>query len=64
MRQYYVLPKKVEVLARYDYLNRLTNLHSAGGERDFKTTTVGLSYHFKGPNRIDLNYAFRDITGA
>ncbi len=58
--QYYVLPKKVELLARYDYLNRLTN--SKEGERDFKTTTLGMSYHFKGPNRIDVNYAFRDLT--
>jgi len=58
--QYYVLPQKVELLARYDYLNRLTN--STLDERDFTTTTVALSYHFKGPNRIDFNYAFRDIT--
>jgi hypothetical protein len=58
--QYYVIPKKVELLARYDYLNRLTN--SVKDERDFKTTTIGMSYHFKGPNRIDVNYAFRDIT--
>jgi hypothetical protein len=58
--QYYVIPKKVELLARYDYLNRLTN--SKANERDFTTTTVGLSYHFKGPNRIDFNYAFRDMT--
>ena len=58
--QYYVWPKKVELLARYDYLNRLTN--SVKDERDFKTTTIGMSYHFKGPNRIDVNYAFRDAT--
>jgi len=58
--QYYVFPKKVEILARYDYLNRLTN--SKLGERDFKTTTIGISYHFKGPNRIDINYAFKNIT--
>jgi len=58
--QYYVIPKKVELLARYDYLDRLSN--SAGLEREFKTTTLGLSYHFKGPNRIDVNYAFRDAT--
>jgi len=58
--QYYVIPKKVELLARYDYLDRLSN--SVKGEREFKTTTLGLSYHFKGPNRIDLNYAFRDAT--
>jgi len=58
--QYYVIAKKVELLARYDYLNRLTN--SVKNERDFKTTTIGASYHFKGANRIDINYAFRDIT--
>ena len=58
--QYYVIPKKVELLARYDYLDRLSN--DAGLEREFKTTTLGLSYHFKGPNRIDFNYAFRDAT--
>jgi hypothetical protein len=58
---YYVLPKKVEAMVRYDYLNRLTNLNATGGERDFKTTTLGLSYHFKGPTRIDMNYAFRTL---
>ena len=58
--QYYVLPKKVELLARYDYLDRLSN--DAGLEREFATTTLGLSYHFKGPNRIDLNYAMTDAT--
>ncbi len=58
--QYYVLPKKIELLARYDYLNRLTN--SVKDERDFTTTTLGMSYHFKGANRIDVNYAIRDLT--
>ena len=56
--QYFVIPKKIEVMARYDWLNRLTN--STTGERVFKTTTIGLSYHFKGATRIDLNYAFRN----
>ncbi len=56
--QYYVVPKKWELLARYDYLNRLTN--STTGKREFKTTTLGFSYHFKGPTRIDVNYALRD----
>jgi len=56
--QYYVIPKKVELLARYEYLDRLSN--SVKDEREYATTTVGLSYHFKGPNRIDFNYAFRD----
>jgi len=56
--QYYIT-KKIELLARYDYLNRLTN--SSSDERDFKTTTLGLSYHFKGATRVDFNYAFKDI---
>ena len=54
---YFFIPKKLEAMVRYDYLDRLTN--STLGERDFKTTTLGLSYHFKGPTRIDVNYAFR-----
>jgi len=58
--QYFFIPKKFELMARYDYLNRLTN--SAANEREFKTTTIGLSYHFKGPTRIDLNYAFKDAS--
>jgi len=57
--QYYIVARRVELLMRYDYLHRLTN--SAKGRRDYKTTTVGLSYHFYGANRIDLNYAFRSI---
>ena len=57
--QYYIIDKKLELLARYDYLHRLTN--SSKGRRDYQTTTAGLSYHFKGATRVDLNYAFRDI---
>ncbi len=56
--QYFVFAKRLEVIARYDWLNCLTN--SEKGERVFKTTTIGLSYHFKGATRIDLNYSFRD----
>ena len=51
----YFLTKKIEVMTRYDYLNRLTN--STLGERDYKTTTFGISYHFQGVTRIDCNYA-------
>lgn len=54
---YFFIPKKWEAMVRYDYLDRLSN--SAAGERKFKTTTLGLSYHFKGPTRIDVNYAFK-----
>ena len=56
--QYFFVPKKWEAMIRYDYENRLTN--SVAGERDFQTTTLGLSYHFKGPTRIDINYAIRN----
>ncbi len=60
--QYFFVPKKWEAMVRYDYLNRLTN--STVDERKFKTTTIGLSYHFKGPTRIDANYAFRDADAS
>ncbi len=56
--QYEIVPKKFEVFGRYDYSNRLTN--DVKGERDFKTTTIGASYRFRGPTRLDVNYAFRD----
>lgn len=55
--QYYVVPDKVELIARYDWMNRLTN--SAAERRDFKTTTLGFSYHFKDATRLDFNYAFK-----
>ena len=50
---------KVEAMIRYDELDNLTN--SASKERTFKTTTLGLTYYFKGATRIDLNYLFRSI---
>lgn len=57
--QYEIIPKKFEVFGRYDVMHRLTN--DAKGQRDFTTATLGASYRFKGPTRIDLNYAIRDI---
>ncbi|MFC2074357.1 hypothetical protein ACFLR3_03805 [Campylobacterota bacterium] len=48
----------VEAMIRYDELNNLTN--SELKERVFETTTVGISYRFKGATRIDLNYLFRE----
>lgn len=55
--QYYVVPDKLELIARHDWMNRLTN--SAAGRRDFETTTVGFSYHFREATRLDFNYAFK-----
>jgi len=49
---------KVEAMIRYDELDNLTN--ASAKERVFKTTTMGLTYHFKGATRIDINYLFRD----
>ena len=56
--QYEIFPKKFEVFAKYDWENRLTN--DVKGERDFTTTTLGASYRFRGPTRIDFNYLIRD----
>jgi len=49
----------IEVLARYDRYNRMTN--SKAKERVFKNVTLGASYRFKGFNRVDLNYEVRDM---
>ncbi len=54
---YEVYPK-IETMIRYDELNNMTN--SVTKERIFKTTTLGLTYHFKGPTRVDLNYLIKD----
>lgn len=56
--QYELIPQKFELFGRYDFMNRLTN--DAKGERDFTTMTLGASYRFKGPTRIDFNYLIRD----
>jgi hypothetical protein len=56
--QYEFVPKKWEVFGRYDQMNRLTN--DEKGERIVKTLTLGTSYRFKGPTRIDFNYAIRE----
>ncbi len=54
----YEFYKDIEGSIRYEELNNLTN--SNAKERVFKTTTLGLSYHFKGPTRLDLNYLIRE----
>lgn len=56
--QYEIIPNKLEVFGRYDYCDRLSN--DTKGERKFKTTTLGTSYRYKGPTRIDLNYIIKD----
>ena len=56
--QYEIIPKKLEVFGRYDYCDRMTN--NTVLERKFKTTTLGASYRYRGPTRIDLNYIIKD----
>ena len=47
--------KNIELIARYDVYNRMTNINSE--YRKFQTITTGLSYIFKGYDRIDFNYS-------
>lgn len=57
--QYELLPKKFEVFARYDVLDRLPD--GGANQRIFTTTTVGASYRFKGATRVDFNYLMRSL---
>ncbi len=52
----YKVQPNIDLLARYDQYNRMTNTNTK--ERVFKNTTVGLSYKIKDFNRIDFNYTF------
>jgi len=58
---YEIFPK-LSLLARFDRHDFMTN--SDVFKRRFDTLTFGLSYRFKGPNRIDINYAMRDAKAA
>lgn len=55
--QYEILPKKFELFARHDVLDRLSNDTKA--QRVFTTNTVGASYRFRGATRVDLNYIMK-----
>ncbi len=54
----YEIMKKTELFARYDSLHSMTN--NAAKKRIFSTLTLGASYRFKGPTRLDFNYLIRD----
>ncbi len=54
----YDLRPDLTLLARYEHHNLMKN--SQVFHREFNTTTLGLNYRFKGPNRLDVNYSFRD----
>lgn len=54
----YELFNHLEVIARYDEYKRMKN--SDLEYREFKTLTTGLSYIFKGYDRLDFNYALNE----
>lgn len=51
--------KPLEIIARYDRYDRMTNSNSL--YREFESFTTGFSYIFKAYDRIDVNYAFNNI---
>ena len=55
----YELTKSIELLARFDKYDRMTNNKNL--YRVFETLTTGFSYKIKNYNRIDLNYAINSI---
>lgn len=58
--EYELLPKKLEIYGRYDYMDRLSN--DVKGQRLFNTTIIGTTYRFKGATRVDFNYIMRKAT--
>ena len=56
---YKIIPK-LELLARYDWYNRVTNL-GAKAERRYDTTTLGLQYRFNKKAKFLFNYEFRTL---
>ena len=55
----YKIFEPIELIARYDRYNRMTNNNATC--REFKTITTGFSYIFKNYNRLDFNYAINSI---
>lgn len=55
----YEVFKNIELIARYEQYNRMTNLDTE--YRKFSSLTSGFSYRFKGYNRIDFNYTLNDV---
>jgi hypothetical protein len=55
----YELMESVDLLARYDRYDRMTNNKNL--YRVFETLTTGFSYKLKNYNRIDVNYAINSI---
>lgn len=54
---YYVLPKKMNVLAKVDYYNRNKDTHS-----EVVDYTIGANYYFWNMCRFQLNYTYSDYS--
>jgi len=56
----YKITPNIELDARYDVYNRVTNL-AAADERTFETTTLGVQYFFNKKTRFTFNYEIRSL---
>ena len=56
----YGVTQKIDILARYDRYDRMTNNKTL--YRVFETYTTGISYKFKNYDRIDINYDINSIS--
>jgi len=54
---YYIVPKKINVLAKVDYYNRNKDINS-----EVIDYTVGLNYYFYSQCRIQFNYTYSDYS--
>ncbi len=56
----YKLTPKLELEARYDWYNRVTN-KTAADQRDYATTTLGMIYRFNKKAKMIANYEIRTL---
>ena len=56
----YKITPNIELDARYDVYNRVTNL-AAAAERTYETTTLGVQYFFNKKTRFTFNYELRSL---
>jgi hypothetical protein len=56
----YGVSQKIDLVARYDRYDRITNNKNL--YRIFETYTTGFSYKFKNYNRVDVNYNINSIS--
>ena len=56
----YAITPKLELDARYDVYNRMTD--NVNKERQFETITLGAQYFFNKKSRVIANYEMRDAS--